>query len=370
LESCLRRAIAIDPSNELRYCEDIVASFIQIHKYQKALLLCEGLLEKKPKSAEYNALSGHVHVCLGDYNKAITLYHKSIEYSYEPILNPYFGLGKIYFLTYEFKIALNVIRRQLEIWGNDRLFLLGWQIEIEKGEYDNLIPILRKEFRQHLVLKKQLDSYSNSINTLLGRIYLNKGQYLKAIRCFKGGIYPFNLSVVYNIRRKYKKAIRICEKAIKVNKRNEDEWAYLGTIYAKTQNFDKAKKAINIARALNPYSDNVKLKLAYIYIKHEMLDEAIIICNEILKKSPNHAVGLLYKGYAFYDKGDFEFALEIFKKVLEITPTFDQAKLYLAKILFQQKSYTEALEVIKTRLNPYSRDFFDLVVDILAVVNQ
>lgn len=368
--SCLRRAIAIDPSNELRYYKNIVASFIQMHKYQKALLLCEGLIEENPKSAEYHALSGHVHVCLGDYNKAITLYHKSIEDSYEPILNPYFGLGKIYFLKYEFSIALNVIRRQLEIWGNDRLFLLRWQIEIEKGEYDNLIPILRKAFQQHLVLKKQLDSYSKSINTLLGRIYLNKGQYAKAIKCFKGGIYPFHLSVVYTIRRKYKKAIRICEKAIKVNKRNENAWAYLGTIYAKTQNFDKAKKAINIARALNPYSDNVKLNLAYIYIKHELLDEAIIICNEILKKSPKHAVGLLYKGYAYFDKGDFEFALEVINKVLETNPNSDSAKLYLAKIYFQQKSYNKALEVIKTRLNPYSRDFFDLAVDILAIINQ
>jgi cytochrome c-type biogenesis protein CcmH/NrfG len=62
--------------------------------------------------------------------------------------------------------------------------------------------------------------------------------------------------------------------------------------------------------------------------------------------------------------------LEIFKKVLEILPTSDRAKLYLAKIHFQQKSYTEALEVTKTRLNPYDRDFFDLAVDILTIINQ
>jgi len=367
---CLRRALTIDPSNEVRYYEDIVGFFIQIHKYQKALLLCEDLIEKNPKSAEYYALSGKIHECLGDYDKAITLFNKSIEYSNEPIFAPYSGLGGIYFSKYEFINTLDIIRRHLKIWEDDRLVFLKWQIEIYKGEYDELIPILRKEFQQHLVLKKQLDLYSKSINTLLGRIYLNKGQYLKAIRCFKSGIYPFNPTGLYNIRRKYKKAIRICEKAIEVNKWNEDTWAYLGTIYAKTQNFDKAKKAINIALALNPYSDYVKQNLAYIYIKRELLDEAIIICNEILERVPYHAVGLLYKGYAYYDKGDFEFALEVFNKVLEITPNSDHAKLYIAMVHFQQKKYTEALEVIKTRRNPYSRDFFDLVVDILAEVNQ
>ena len=76
-------------------------------------------------------------------------------------------------------------------------------------------------------------------------------------------------------------------------------------------------------------------------------------------------MGHLYEGYAYFDKEDFENALDAFKKVLEINPNSDNAKLYLAKICFQQKMYNEALEVVTGRFNPYSRDFFELVVEIL-----
>ena len=188
----------------------------------------------------------------------------------------------------------------------------------------------------------------------------------KANKFFKRGIYPyFYLSLVSNARRKYKKAIQTCEKAVKIDRWDENNWAFLGIYYSKIQKFEKAEKAIKMALALNPYSISVKLHLAYIKNKRGLPEEAIMICKDVLEKIPNHLMGHLYEGYAYFDKEDFENALDAFKKVLEINPNADNAKLYLAKICFQQKMYNEALEVVTGRFNPYSRDFFELVVEIL-----
>jgi len=206
----------------------------------------------------------------------------------------------------------------------------------------------------------------DAINLLIGQIYLVKGQYYKAIKCFQKSINSsIYLSVLYNRRRMYHKAILLCEEAIRSYRDNAYWWQVLGEIHAEAKELDKAKRAINMALALNPYSNAIKLSLAYIYIKNEEFNNAIVICNKVLEIIPKHFLGRLYKGHAFYGKGIFEIAMEYFKKALEINTNSDTAKYFLAKIYFNQKKFNEAIFLIKSRLNPYSRDFFDLVVEIM-----
>lgn len=357
-----KKAIKIDPANESRYYHSVIASFVHIKRFHKALLLCESLIKRNPKNNEYLLLRARVLGEMGEYDKAMAIYNKYLESAPEPEPNVYAWLGSIYNSKYEYSNALRIIRRGLQIWESDSLSLLKWRIKLNMGEYDRLVPLLRKALRK----SSNNDYFRKAINYFLGEIYLRKGKYYKANKFFKLGINPyFNLSLISNARRKYKKAIQICEKAVKTDRWNEDIWTFLGINYSKIRKFEKAEKAIKMASALNPYSIDVKLNLAYINNKRGLPEEAIIICKKVLEKIPNHLVGHLYEGYAYFDKGNFENALDAFKKVLEINPNSDSAKLYLAKICFQQKMYNEALEVIKGRFNPYSRDFFELVVEIL-----
>ncbi|MHA1194458.1 MAG: tetratricopeptide repeat protein [Promethearchaeota archaeon] len=163
----------------------------------------------------------------------------------------------------------------------------------------------------------------------------------------------------------YHKAILLCEEAIRFYRDNAYWWQILGEYHANAKELDKAKRAINMALALNPYSNAIKLGLAYIYIKNEEFDNAIAICNKVLEIIPKHFFGRLYMGYAFYGKEDFEKAMEFIKKALEVNPNSDTAKYYLARIYFNQKKFNDALSLTKSRLNPYSRDFFDLVVEVM-----
>ena len=72
-----------------------------------------------------------------------------------------------------------------------------------------------------------------------------------------------------------------------------------------------------------------------------------------------------YLGYAYIGLEDWQKARDYVIRALKVVPNSDKAKFCLANVYFKQKSYKEALNVIKTRLNPYSRDFFELAVEVM-----
>ena len=286
-------------------------------------------------------------------------FYKAIKFG--ETFNGYALLGDLFKEKYEYTHALGAISRGLGHYKNDDyLTFIKSSIYIRFGEYDKALYILKK------LLRTSLKIHFDNIYFNLTQIYYTKGQYYKAIKSAKKSNFPFLLlSFIYNRRRDYRKAIRLCEKAIRIRRENAHLWKYLGEYHADVKEFDKAKRAINMALALNPYSIWIQMSLAYIYFKNEEFDNTIAICNKLLEQIPLHFFGRLYMGYAWYGKEDFEKAMEFFNAALKVNPNSDSAKFYLAKIYFNQKKYNDALNLVKSRTNPYSRDFFDLAVEIM-----
>jgi len=362
-----QRMETIDPTH-INVHTNILFLYIQVNKFDKAMTLSEELVEKHPKVIQYHVYRGFVHASMGNYIKAKESYDKAFDFAkkrpYGASKIPsiaYFWLGRLFNEIYEFENAKDTIIHGLKRYKNDYGLIYSKSlIYIRTGDYEKAMHLL-------IELKRTTPKVNHdAINLLIGQIYLVKGQYYKAIKCFQKSINSsIYLSVLYNRRRMYHKAILLCEEAIRSYRDNAYWWQLLGEIHAEAKELDKAKRAINMALALNPYSNAIKLSLAYIYIKNEEFNNAIVICNKVLEIIPKHFLGRLYKGHAFYGKGIFEIAMKYFKKALEINTNSDTAKYFLAKIYFNQKKFNEAIFLIKSRLNPYSRDFFDLVVEMM-----
>ncbi len=362
-----KKALSFDQSSESSNYS-ILTIYIQANKYDKARILTKELIKKYPRIHLFHVLRGQYHASVANYREAEKSYNKAFHSpsdKYKTDFTAYLGLGEIFNEKCEFRNALNVISRGLVHYENQfNLMFLKSHIHTNKGDYDKAMHILTDLLR--IVPKISHDG----INSLLGKIYLVKGQYYKAIHCYRKSFYTSRysyrlLSIFYDERRKYNIAIRLCEKAIRIHRDDANAWEILGKYHANIKQFDKAKRAINMALALDPYSNRIKLSLAYIYIKNEEYDNGIAICIKILEQIPLHFLGRLYMGYAFYGKKDFEKAMGFIKKALEVNPNSDSAKYFLAKIYFTQKNYNSALNLAKSRQNPYSRDFFHLVVEIM-----
>jgi len=362
----------IDPTH-INVHINILFLYIQVNKFNKAMTLSEELVEKHPEVIQYHLYRGFVHASMGKYIRAKESYDKAFDFAKKRPYgankippSAYFWLGRLFNEMYEFKNAMDTITRGLVRYKNDiNLIFTKSLIYFRTGDYDKAMHLL-------IELKRTNPKVDHdAINLLIGQIYLDKGQYYKAIKCFQKSINSsIYLSVLYNRRRMYRKAIPLCEEAIRFYRDNANTWETLGIFHANAKELDRAKRAINMAIALNPYSNTIKLSLAYIYIKNEEYDKAITICNKILEHIPKHFFGRLYMGYAFFGKGNFEKAMEFIKKALEIDANSDKAKYWLAKIYFNQKNFNEAIYLIKSRLNPYSRDFFELVVEIIKALKS
>ncbi len=360
----LKKLVTIDPSH--RYITDIYSYilllYINLNKFDKAITLSEKLVKKHPEVAQYYVNRGFVHASMGRYIEAKESYDKALKFVAKRKIpsSVYVWLGKLYIEKYEFTNAMDTtIRGLVRFKNHNNLIINKILIYISTGDYDLAMNLLIKLKRTNPKVRHDY------IYLIIGQIYLVKGQYYKAIKCFQKSIYSFKfLSIVYNRRRRYQKAIYLCEKWINFNRTDENAWELLGIYHANAKELDRAKRAINMALALNPYSNIIKLSLAYIYIKNKEYDKATTICNKILELIPKHFLGRLYMGYAFYGKENLEMAMKFFKKALEIDINSDKAKHSLARIYFDQKKFYEAIFLIKSRLNPYSRDFFDLVIEI------
>jgi adenylate cyclase len=158
------------------------------------------------------------------------------------------------------------------------------------------------------------DSY-DAAHSLLGDLYLYKGQYDKAISEAElavslnpnSGMAYFRLSSVLGYLGRWKDSVAYAEKAIRFNPFPGIWWyATLGQSYFLAENYDESIKIWK--KILSKWPDNINayVFLAACYSSTGRAEEAAAAVKEVLRINPEYSVKAQAKLLRFKNKADLE----------------------------------------------------------------
>lgn len=107
----------------------------------------------------------------------------------------------------------------------------------------------------------------------------------------------------------YKEAIKLLEKAVKIDPKFAFAWDNLGVCYRKTENYDKAIKAYETSLEIDPYGSVPLQNIAIVYQYAKEYDKAIKSYERLAKLDKNnpeiyYGIGLIYAANLNdYEKG-------------------------------------------------------------------
>ncbi|MGD0591626.1 MAG: tetratricopeptide repeat protein [Bacteroidota bacterium] len=194
----------------------------------------------------------------------------------------------------------------------------------ELKEYDNAILYFQKAI--------ELDPKDAEPYAILGAVYNQKGNLVKAIQCCEkaielnpgfSGAYN-NLGLAYKNKGDFDKAIQLFHKAIELNPGESRTFYNLGNTYTKIGNLEKAIQSYEKAIEFNPqYSAAyVNLGISY-YSKYKGdLDKAIQLHQKATEANPQDSTAYVNLEISYYSKykGDLNKAIQLYQKAIEVNP--------------------------------------------------
>jgi adenylate cyclase len=152
-----------------------------------------------------------------------------------------------------------------------------------------------------------------------------------------------------------KRAEEMLKKAISLRGKFPDAHSRLGRIYLRKKQYDKAIAEGERAVAMAPGSAWAHAHLAYILECAGRPGEAISLYEKANRLSPiSDAFNAAGVGWCYFDMGKYEEAISAFKKCLNRTPKYIPARAYLAASYImlgrEEEARAEVAEVLK--LNP------------------
>ena len=207
----------------------------------------------------------------------------------------------------------------------------------------------------------------NHINTRvnLGSIFINIGEFHKAINCLEKGIridpdnsyLNNNLGVVFNNLGEHQQAINFLKIAIRIDPDNVDANCNIGVAFKELGYYQKAishyRKAIdlnpNFVRALNNLA-NVHKDLGEHQQAKDCYEKAIEI-------NPNFVEAINNLGVLFHDTGEYQKAMNCYEKVIKINPQYTQTHNNLGVMFKDMKKYQKAIDIFQQGLQLVPNDF-------------
>lgn len=169
------------------------------------------------------------------------------------------------------------------------------QISIDHGDPDRAIEELMA------VPSGERDS---KYYIIIGKAYLMKGNYPKAIESYK--------------------------KAIEKDSTNEEAKSSLAKIYIKMGKYDLAIKYLeDLIKSKNPQiKTDAKLDLGWVYLKQGKHSEAEKMFLGVLESDPGNWLANFKLGFVYYEKKDYEKAVEYYLKALSGVPSLSKSQVY------------------------------------------
>ena len=185
---------------------------------------------------------------------------------------------------------------------------------------------------------------------LLGLIYSNREDFIKARECFKEAVRlePNNAAYNSNYANTLQDTWRIEEsfvyyqKAIELKPDFVDAYFNMGNAYRKSQRFPEALNCYQLAKKINPHYVKCYINTAVVYEATKEVDRAIAEIFEALKFAPQSFELLSYLGVMYSIKKEYELAMNYFKKAFETGQADDKFFLNYGTVCIELDQPAEA----------------------------
>jgi protein O-GlcNAc transferase len=160
---------------------------------------------------------------------------------------------------------------------------------------------------------------------LLGLIYANREDFLKARECFKEAVQLEPNNAAYNSNYantlqdtwSIEESLAFYQKAIELKPDFVDAYFNMGNAYRKSQRFPEALNCYQQAKKINPHYIKCYINTAVVYEATKDVDRAIAEIFEALKFAPQSFELLSYLAVMYSIKKEYESAMNYFKKAFE-----------------------------------------------------
>lgn len=150
--------------------------------------------------------------------------------------------------------------------------------------------------------------------------------------------------------KKYPRAIRECQKALRINPQRYEAYNLMGIAYRRSGEIEKAIKNYNKALKINPSYQRIYYNLGIAYMKKGDLDKAKSVFQETISVNPNFADAWNNLGYIYLDRGDIDKALHHFKTAVDCNPYHPLALSNLAEVFLEKGEFDRAFQYVQQTL--------------------
>jgi len=159
------------------------------------------------------------------------------------------------------------------------------------------------------------------------------------------------LAMVYIQLGKYRLALDVCEKALKMKPDLYESYNFMGIASRRSGEYDKAIQYYHKVIKINPYCRRIHYNLGVAYMKRGDEDLALASYSKALEYNPNFSDAYNNRGYIFLERKDFLRAISEFKKALDANPFHSLARSNLAEALLRKGEIEQAHVEIEKAIN-------------------
>ncbi len=217
-----------------------------------------------------------------------------------------------------------------------------------------------------------ISGYAWSNQVLRGMEAYYKGEYSKAISCFKketelnpqGGDYFKWLGAAYYKNGQYQEAVDACKKSLNLPLAKDSgymSWDFLSEAYDKLGQMDLAISSRKKAIELTPDNSDGFVKLSGLYHKNKQYDEEITAAKRAIELKSDNDVAYNNLGSAYGMKKQYDEAIKALKKAIEINPKISEAYDWMGYIFKEQNAYNEAVTAYKKAIELQPNNITDLL---------
>lgn len=161
---------------------------------------------------------------------------------------------------------------------------------------------------------------------------------------------------------KFDEALKLYQKALEENPKNDDAYIRTGDIYLRTARYEKSGEAFEKALKVNPRNKYAHFGYADILMENGNYKRAEQHLKKALEIDPGFAVAYTTIGDIYVDRDDYREAEKAFLRSLEADPRQKYPDTYigLGELYFKQDKLAKSLEYFKIaqEKDPFDKDVF------------
>ena len=197
---------------------------------------------------------------------------------------------------------------------------------------------------------------------LLGLIYAEREDFIKAQECFKEAVRLEPSNAAYNSNYantlqdtwKIEESLPFYQKAIELKPDFVDAYFNMGNAFRKLQRFPEALSCYEAAKKINPQYIKCFVNTAVVYEAMKQVDRAITEISEALKFAPQSFELLSYIAVMYSIKKEYESSMHYFRKAFETGKADDKFFLNYGTVCIEMNQPAEAAKAFlkSAELNP------------------